>query len=324
MQIQHAATWVAALLLTACASNATRSQLPPGAAVELEKTPFFAQAEYQCGPAALATVLVASGVEVIPEDLVSQVYVPDRRGSFQAEMVASARRYQRVPVPLPQTLAAIVAELRSGQPVLVFLNLGLRAIPVWHYAVVVGYDPAARTMVLRSGRERRERMSLARFDAAWQRADRWAVTLTPATNIPATATIQSWVAASAPFESLGQWTTAESAYGAAAERWPEAALPQTALGNVRAAQRKWLPAIEAYTTALSREVDAGVLNNRASVLMELGCQNEARADLDRALALAPNAGVAVSLTRTRQQLDASSADAVTQGCPDAALETLAQ
>ncbi len=324
MRIRHAATVVAALLLTACATGTMRPQPPTAAAVELVQTPFFAQADYQCGPAALATVLAASGVAVLPEDLVSQVYVPGRRGSFQAEMVAATRRYQRIPVPLPQTLEAVVEALHGGQPVLVFLNLGLRVLPVWHYAVVVGYDPATQSLALRSGRERRERMSLARFDAAWQRADRWAVTLTTATVIPPSATLENWIAASAPFESLGQWAIAESAYGAAAERWPQAALPQAALGNVRAAQRKWLSAVEAYTEALSRAGDAGVLNNRASVLMELGCQNQARADLDRAQALAPTAGIAASLARTRQQLDASSSDAAPRGCPHAVLEVLAQ
>ncbi len=324
MWTRRAAALVAALLLTACASSATRSLPPQMAAVELEQTPFFAQADYQCGPAALATVLAASGLEVLPRDLVSQVYVPGRHGSFQAEMVAAARRYQRVPVPLPQTLEAIVAELQGGRPVLVFLNLGLRILPVWHYAVVVGYDPATRSLVLRSGRERRERMSIARFDAAWQRAERWAVTLTTAAAIPASATLQGWIAASAPFESLGQWAVAESAYRAAAERWPQAALPQTALGNVQAAQRKWLPAVAAYTVALKRAVDAGVLNNRASALMELGCLDAARSDLDRARELAPAIAVGVSLQRTRSQLGALSADGIQRTCPQAVRELLAQ
>ena len=35
--------------------------------VELTEVPFYPQKEYQCGPAALATALVASGVKVTPE-----------------------------------------------------------------------------------------------------------------------------------------------------------------------------------------------------------------------------------------------------------------
>ena len=42
--------------------------------IELGATPFFPQRQYQCGPAALAMVLTASGVSVAPDDLVGQVF----------------------------------------------------------------------------------------------------------------------------------------------------------------------------------------------------------------------------------------------------------
>ena len=35
--------------------------------VDLEQTPFFPQADHQCGPSALATVLGASGLPVVPD-----------------------------------------------------------------------------------------------------------------------------------------------------------------------------------------------------------------------------------------------------------------
>src|SRR5690606_15890104 len=66
--------------------------LPLHSPILLDNVPFFAQDEYQCGPAALATVLVADGVEVTPEELVDQVYVPARQGSLQIEMLAAPRR----------------------------------------------------------------------------------------------------------------------------------------------------------------------------------------------------------------------------------------
>ena len=65
--------------------------------MELGSTPFFAQDRYQCGPAALATVLVADGVDVTPDELVSHVYIPERKGSLQAEIIATTRRYDRIP-----------------------------------------------------------------------------------------------------------------------------------------------------------------------------------------------------------------------------------
>jgi hypothetical protein len=61
------------------------------ASAELTEVPFFPQKDYECGPAALATSLVYFGAPVTPDELVSQVYLPERKGSLQVEMIASAR-----------------------------------------------------------------------------------------------------------------------------------------------------------------------------------------------------------------------------------------
>ena len=66
-------------------------------AVELSRTPFFPQTRYHCGPAALATVLDGSGVDVKPDQLSASVYLPGKKGSLQIEMVAATRRYGRLP-----------------------------------------------------------------------------------------------------------------------------------------------------------------------------------------------------------------------------------
>jgi hypothetical protein len=42
---------------------------------ELVNTPSYSQQQYQCGPAALMTVLTASGVVTTLDDLVTQVYL---------------------------------------------------------------------------------------------------------------------------------------------------------------------------------------------------------------------------------------------------------
>ena len=52
--------------------------------IELSGTPFFPQEEYQCGPAALATVLNAAGVAVAPDDLVDQAREDQIGGVFVA------------------------------------------------------------------------------------------------------------------------------------------------------------------------------------------------------------------------------------------------
>ena len=59
---------------------------------ELETVPFHAQADFQCGPAALAMAFGAAGKPIEPEVLVPQVYLPGRHGSLQVEMLATTRR----------------------------------------------------------------------------------------------------------------------------------------------------------------------------------------------------------------------------------------
>src|SRR3569623_1363896 len=134
-------------------------------AVELDAVPFFPQERYQCGPAALATVLAWSGAAVTADQLVPQVYLPARQGSLQPELLAAARRYQRLPYVLEPDLAALLREVGAGHPVLVLQNLGLSWAPRWHNAVVVGYDLARDEVVLRSGAGRRACPQQSRADA---------------------------------------------------------------------------------------------------------------------------------------------------------------
>src|SRR5687767_12923769 len=72
-----------------------RSQSPP--APLLLDVPFHPQTDHDCGPAALATVLGASGVAITPEALIPQVYLPGRKGSLQLELVGASRRAGRIP-----------------------------------------------------------------------------------------------------------------------------------------------------------------------------------------------------------------------------------
>jgi hypothetical protein len=85
--------------------------------VELIQTPFYPQVTDQCGPSALASVLNFSGIAVTPEALKSRIYIPDRQGSLQLEMLAATRRYGRIPYLIDQDVGVLLGELRSGRPV---------------------------------------------------------------------------------------------------------------------------------------------------------------------------------------------------------------
>lgn len=257
--------------LSACAVGPERQVLrEAGQPVELVDVPFFPQVEYQCGPAALATVLVHSGVDVTPQQLGSRVYVPDRHGSLQAEIIAATRSEGRVPYVLPGHLAPILAELRAGRPVLLLQNLGMVRWPAWHYAVLVGFDPEAEKFLLRSGVTRREERRAVSFLASWDRGGRWSMVAVKASEPPTGADMLSWLRAVAPFESTGKLDLAAEGYLAAVARWPEEAMTWIALGNVRYLQRDLAAAVAAYRQALRLAPGfPAACNNLAQALSEL-------------------------------------------------------
>ena len=165
--------------LAGCAASPPLAEgIPPGLprTLELRDTPFFPQKEFQCGPAALATVLAASGVAVEPDALAPQVFLPGRNGSLQAELIGASRRHGRLAYVLPAIGDALLAELADGRPVLLLQNLGVKQIPRWHYAVLVGYDTDRNVAILRSGRRQRQEVRWQHFARTWDRAGRWAMT----------------------------------------------------------------------------------------------------------------------------------------------------
>lgn len=278
-----------ALAAAGCSVNPSWTlQAPPADAVVVDGVlpgiPFHPQTEYQCGPAALATVLGASGVSVAPDALAPQVYLPGRQGSLQLELVGATRRAGRIPFVIQPTTDALLAELGSGRPVLVLQNLLVRTVPKWHYAVVTGLDRRANAMVLNSGTEEGLRMEAPRFLRTWDWAGRWGLVSLAPGELPARAEPAAYLGAVADFEAVAGADAAAPAYAAALERWPDEPRVHLALGNLAYAAGDRVAAARHFRAGLEHAPSDAVLgNNHASVLAELGCMDEARVALDRAL-----------------------------------------
>ncbi len=302
---------LAAFLLAGCAANPFDA-LPPGAhpaAVELTDTPFFPQEDYQCGPAALATVLHATEVRVAPDDLVSMVYVPGRRGSFQAEIVAATRLHDRLPYVIAPEFSALLAEVASGHPVLVLQNLGVAYLPAWHYAVVIGFAADTAEVILRSGTDRRRIMPAGLFARTWERSGNWGMVALRPGELPGHPDRGRYLEAAAAAEAAGRFDLAAPAYAQAAAQWPGSAIAWLGLGNA-AYHGGELPAAErSYRRALElRPADVAARNNLATVLVEQGRCGEAARLLDGDDAAPPaDTALAVALAATRAEVAACAA-----------------
>jgi tetratricopeptide (TPR) repeat protein len=280
---RRAGAFLLVLALSGCATPPQTRQLFADipndlpASIELTDTPFFPQQQYQCGPAALATVLSAHSVEVTPEKLVDEVYVPALQGSLPEEMTATARRYRMLAYPLPHSLTSLLTEVAHGNPVLVMQNLGNAWFENWHFAVVIGYDLGKREIILRSGTTARWRTTLAVFERTWSRSDYWALVVLPAGEIPASAALTPYLQAAYDLETSNQGTAAQTAYQSASRHWPHEPRAWLAYGNSLYSSGQPTAAVSAFlqVTRLSPDNPQG-WNNLAYALLQTSCPQQAR------------------------------------------------
>jgi tetratricopeptide (TPR) repeat protein len=231
-------------------------------------------------------ILSAAGIARTPDALVPQVYVPEREGSLQPEMLAAARRNGAVAVIIPPRLDALLQEVAAGNPVLVLQNLSIQLFPLWHYAVVIGYDLAREELVLRSGTTERLVMPLSTFEHTWERSGYWGMLVLPPGRMPATVPQNAMVDALVAYEKSAPAGSARRAYEAALQRWPQDLTLQLGYGNAVYAAGDRYAAAAAYRQASTDHPEsAPAFNNLATVLAELGHYDEARAAARKAMAL---------------------------------------
>jgi hypothetical protein len=300
------------ILLSGCASippEIAELEASP-ASLELVDTPFFPQERYQCGPAALATAISSSGIEVDVQDLVDRVYLPGRQGSLQVEMLAATRSVGRLPYVIDGTLQALWNELAAGRPVVVLQNLGVALIPRWHFAVVVGVDTEQDAILLRSGVEQRRVTSLKTFLRTWRRSDYWGFIVLRPEELPADADRQRYQKAVAALEKAGRSEEAAVAWKMAINQWPGNPVALFGLGNIELSLGND-PEAEAYFRAVVERDAKSVAarNNLAIALARQGRYAEAMRELSIAREDASDPAIAAELADTEALIVELSRDA---------------
>jgi len=258
------------LMLTGCGSALHGKWLQPRANLpsrcQLDSVPFYSQKAFRCGPAALAIVLTWSGISADPDTLAPEVFTASRKGSLQSAMIGSARRHGRLAYRISGP-EALLAEVCAGHPVIVLQNLGLSWFPVWHYAVVVGYNANERIVILHSGAVPYKHVSISVFERTWARSDHWGLLVLPPSRFPATATEDASISAILGLEKAGQWQAALEGYKNAVTRWPDSLAAHIGLGNSYYALGDKDSAEAAFRIATHRfPTNGATFNNLAHVL----------------------------------------------------------
>lgn len=256
----------------------------------------FAQSDYFCGPAALASLLSFEGKQVNVAELAADMVTDSREGTFRSDLTAKARREGFLALTATNRPNLLAETLQLNKPVAVLVNLSLPSIPKWHYLTVFGYDANARELKVFDGEGRELAMPVATFNRTWERASFWMVALQRPDDRPL-----PWVSSSQWLEETMTLSDIDKAAGKAAatvgaKQWPNdhgfpfvlGALAHND-GDLSAAARHFRQAIE------SRPDFAEAYYNLAWITLEQG-------DSAQALNLAKQ-GIAVAGGETHQLLE---------------------
>ncbi|MDD5303097.1 MAG: C39 family peptidase [Elusimicrobia bacterium] len=137
--------------------------------------PFFPDKTDQCGPSALASVLAFWGKPAEPKDLKTEIYVEKIGGSLPMDLLIAARAHGLAAEMSSGSLDGIKANLDAGRPVIAFVNMGWRFLPIGHFLVVTGYDEARRGVYAHTGVRKDAFVPYRQFLKQWDRTGRWAL-----------------------------------------------------------------------------------------------------------------------------------------------------
>lgn len=257
--------------LGACATTATTfatDQAEFQAAHLAEKriaVPLIVQAKAQCGPATLTMALKHIEPGVLLEAITAMSFTPKAEGSFQNDILSATRRAGYTPYPI-QSVGQLIAAVVNDLPVVVFQNLGFWWSPVWHYALIVGYQEDPPNFLLHTGDQAYQRVGLAQFLKTWDRGDRWAYVMTAPETIPPMASLEQALENAAVFSRRGQNPQSLKVYRSTADRFLSSFQAYAGLGLELAALGRTAEAIKAFERAIQlRPKHPGLYYNLAAL-----------------------------------------------------------
>lgn len=198
--------WLAALLALAivgCASIESPEFRRLPERVELNGVPFFRGNANQGAPQTLAGMLGEQRIRITPGLLVKPLKLPEAEASLQGSIEQLAAGYGLMVYPLDTSLHALLAQVAAGYPVMLRFNDGT----LWtepRYGMLVGYNRAKGTVLLRAGMERRRLMDFDTFESAWKDAGGWAVLILSPTQLPANVDKALWLKVANDLSRSGQ------------------------------------------------------------------------------------------------------------------------
>ena len=135
---------------------------------------FPQKANWDCGPACLATVLRYYGTDITIEQLSAEMKQVNG-GTIPIEMIFTARKHGAKITMLEGNLNALRARIMGGDAPILFLHPMPRIVEYTgrrrgHWVVAVGFDDDKRQLVIHSGDTPYDTMSYRSVQLQWSRA----------------------------------------------------------------------------------------------------------------------------------------------------------
>jgi tetratricopeptide (TPR) repeat protein len=205
------------------------SSLPPSHTIDA--VPFYPQEQFYCGPTTLSEVFGYYKNDIPPNDIAPKMFIPDKEGSLQLEMITATRQYGFLPYSARGTLSSIMALVSDNIPVIVFQNLSIQLLPQWHYAVVTGFDSEKGTVTLHTGVTPYHEMSFELFERTWARGNYWYLAPVPPNVTSSEMVPFSYTSAAYDMLKVGDKPRALAFLETATKQWPKQWLAYFLLAN---------------------------------------------------------------------------------------------
>lgn len=142
----------------------------------IENVPFYPQKAYQCGPASLAGVLNYWGINVLPDDIATEIYSSSAKGTLTLDMKFYAEKRGLKARIYKGSLTEIKEKIDSGYPLIVLVDFGFWILKKNHFMVITGYN--VNGVIVNSGKERQKFIPKEEFLKSWEKTGFWTLLIT--------------------------------------------------------------------------------------------------------------------------------------------------
>lgn len=137
----------------------------------IKNVPFFPQEKFQCGPAAMSSVLNFRGLTITPEEIARDIYSESARGTLNSDMVFFAERKGMKATQYSGTLDDLKKNINDSNPLIVLVDYGFLTYRKDHFMVIVGYDED--NVIAHSGKDSFMKVPNDEFLGIWKKTKNW-------------------------------------------------------------------------------------------------------------------------------------------------------